>query len=124
MLRSSRKCHGSAITVDVIEDDIHKGGYIYPGFLALEKCFKDISPALEVSFNFEIDLDRMPKNTDDALSFGAIAPLISHIRLLSTSLPVILTGGDAEKLLPFIPNAKIDHDLVFKGMEKIIQGQV
>ena len=115
---------GSAITVDMIEDDIHKGGYIYPGFLALEKCFKDISPALEVSFNFEIDLDRMPKNTDDALSFGAIAPLISHIRLLSTSLPVILTGGDAEKLLPFIPNAKIDHDLVFKGMEKIIQGQV
>ncbi len=115
---------GSAITVDVIEDDTHLGGYIYPGFSALEKCFKDISPALEVSFNFEIDLDRMPKNTEDALSFGAIAPLISHIRSLSKSLPVILTGGDAEKLNPFIPNAKIDHDLVFKGMQKIIQGQV
>ena len=114
---------GSAITVDLVRESKHEGGYIYPGFTALQKCFKDISPRLEVSFNFEIDLAKMPKNTEDALSYGAIAPLVSHIRLLSESLPVIITGGDAEKLLPFIPDATIDQELVFKGMKKIIQGQ-
>ena len=114
---------GSAITVDLVKDARHEGGYIYPGLAALQKCYKDISPRLEVSFNFEIDLAKMPKNTEDALSYGAIAPLVSHIRLLSESLPVIITGGDAEKLNPFIPDATIDQELVFKGMKKIIQGQ-
>lgn len=114
---------GSAITVDLVKKGLHEGGYIYPGLTALQKCFKEISPRLEVSFNFEIDLAKMPKNTEDALSYGAIVPLVSHIRSLSSSLPVILTGGDAEKLLPFISNATIDQALVFKGMKKIIQGQ-
>ena len=114
---------GSAITVDLIEEISHKGGYIYPGFTALAKCFKDISPRLEVSFNFDLDLATMPKNTEDALSYGAIAPLVSHISSISDTLPVILTGGDAEKLFPLIPNAVIDHKLVFKGMNKIIQGR-
>ena len=114
---------GSAITVDMIIGTSHKGGYIYPGFKAMAKCYKDISPRLDVSFNFDLDLATMPRNTEDALSYGAIAPLISHITSLSDTLPVILTGGDAEKLLPLIPNAVIDRELVFKGMRKIIQGQ-
>ena len=114
---------GSAITVDMIRDAKHVGGYIYPGFTALAKCFKDISPRLEVSFNFDLDLATMPRNTEDALSYGAIAPLVSHISSLSNFLPVLLTGGDAERLLPLIPHSVIDHELVFKGMRKIIQGQ-
>ena len=114
---------GSAITVDLIETGEHRGGYIYPGFQAMAKCYKDISPRLEVSFNFDLDLATMPKNTEDALSFGAIAPLIAHISSVSKGLPVILTGGDAQKLLPLIPHAVVDPDLVFKGMKKIIQGQ-
>lgn len=114
---------GSAITVDLIKNSKHEGGYIYPGLLAMAKCFKDISPALDVSFNFDIDLDKMPKNTRDALTYGAIAPLLSNIREISENLPVFITGGDAEKLLPLIPDATIEHDLVFKGMKKILQGK-
>ena len=114
---------GSAITVDVIKNAEHQGGYIFPGFKAMAKCFKDISVRLDVSFNFELDLATMPKNTEDALSYGAIGPLVTHIISLSKGLPVILTGGDAHKLLPLIPQAVIDQELVFKGMKKIIQGQ-
>jgi type III pantothenate kinase len=65
----------------------------------------------------------MPKNTRDALSFGAISPLISQIRKDADTKAVILTGGDAEKLLAFIPQAVIDHELVFKGMKKILEGK-
>ena len=112
---------GSAITVDQIINGKHEGGYIYPGLKALAKCFKEISPALDVSFNFDIDLDKMPKNTQDALSYGAIAPLLSNIAEISKDLPVLLTGGDAQTLLPLIPSACIEHDLVFKGMQKILE---
>ena len=114
---------GSAITVDKVVEGRHEGGYIYPGFKALQKCFKDISPALEVSFNFDIDLAKMPKNSEDALSYGAIVPLIRHLQELSKELPLFLTGGDAEKLLSFLPEARIDHALVFEGMKKILQGR-
>ena len=113
---------GSAITVDLIRDGNHEGGYIYPGFSAMQKTYKNISPALDVSLNFDIDLATMPKNTEDAISFGVIAPLISHIRTLADKLPILITGGDAEKLHNFLPSASVDKTLVFKGMKKITQG--
>lgn len=114
---------GSAITVDLVQNGKHQGGFIYPGLRALQKCYKDISPALEVSFNFDIDLAKMPKNTEDALSYGAIVPLLSHIRSLSNGLPVIFTGGDAEKLLALMPEATLDREIVFKGMQKLLEGK-
>ncbi len=114
---------GSAITVDLIKEGKHEGGYIYPGLHALQKCFKDISPALEVSFNFDIDLAKMPKNTEDALSYGALAPLVSHIRSLADGLPIILTGGDADQMQHLMNEAVIDDTLVFKGMEKLLEGK-
>ena len=113
---------GSAITVDKVQNSKHIGGYIYPGFYAMQRTFKDISPRLDVSFNFDIDLATMPRNTRDALSYGAIATLVSSIREISENMPIIITGGDAEKLHSFIPQAKVDTDLVFKGMKKIIEG--
>lgn len=113
---------GSAITVDLIRNSKHQGGFIYPGFAAMEKTYKNISPALIVSLNFEIDLATMPKNTEDSISFGVIAPLVAYIRSLADKLPIIITGGDAEKLHSFLPCAKVDNTLVFKGMKKIIQG--
>ena len=112
---------GSAITVDVVRGGVHQGGYIYPGFSAMEKTYKNISPRLDVSLNFDLDLATMPKNTEDAISYGVISPLVSSIRALSDGLPVIITGGDADKLYSFIPHAKIDNELVFKGMKKIIK---
>ena len=112
---------GSAITVDVVRGGVHQGGYIYPGFSAMEKTYKNISPRLDVSLNFDLDLATMSKNTEDAISYGVISPLVSSIRALSDGLPVIITGGDADKLYSFIPHAKIDNELVFKGMKKIIK---
>jgi type III pantothenate kinase len=112
---------GSAITIDIVRNGRHQGGCIYPGFSAMEKAYKNISPRLDVSLNFDIDLATMPKNTEDAISFGVIAPLVSYIRSLADKLPIIITGGDAEKLHTFLPCASVDNELVFKGMRKIIK---
>ncbi|MEN8303007.1 MAG: type III pantothenate kinase [Campylobacterota bacterium] len=110
---------GSAITVDVVEDGVFEGGFIYPGVNAMAKTYENISPALAYSFNFELDLGKMPKNSGDAISYGYLKTLYSEV--ISKSKDIFLTGGDADKFAMIFPNAKIDKLLIFNGMKKIIK---
>jgi len=110
---------GSAITVDVVRDGVFEGGFIYPGVMAMQKTYANISPALAYSFNFELNLDKMPKNSQDAISYGFLKTLQSEV--LSHKLPVILTGGDARELQKIFPEAQLDNELLFRGMKKIIK---
>lgn len=109
---------GSAITIDVVRDGVFEGGFIYPGVKAMQSCYADISPALKYSFNFELAFDKMPKNSQDALSYGFLKLL--HNEVVSHGLPIFLTGGDAELLRHIFPEAKVDRLLLFNGMKKII----
>lgn len=110
---------GSAITVDLMKGGVFCGGFIYPGVQAMQKCYANISSALEYSFNYELDLDIMPKNSQDALSYGFLKPL--YRELISHKKQIYLTGGDAHTFAKFLPDASIDQELLFKGMKKIIQ---
>ena len=110
---------GSAVTVDVVKNATFMGGFIYPGINAMQKTYENISPALAYSFNFECDLDIMPKNSQDAISYGYLKTLYSEV--ISHNLPVILTGGDAVKFKHIFQDAKIDDRLIFNSMKKIIK---
>ena len=110
---------GSAITVDVKRDNIFEGGFIYPGVNAMQKAYVDISTKLDYELSFELTLDKMPKNSRDAISYGFLAPLIKEIE--SYNLPIIITGGDGEKFCKFFKHATYDKLLIFKAMKKIIQ---
>jgi len=110
---------GSAITVDMVKNGVFCGGFIYPGVKAMQKTYANISPALAYSFNFECDLDIMPKNSQDAISYGYLKTL--YLELISHNLPIILTGGDASKLKKIFRDAKIDAQLIFNSMKKIIK---
>ena len=110
---------GSAITVDVVENGAFEGGFIYPGLQAMSKTYTNISPALAYSFNFECDLDIMPRNSQDAISYGYLKTL--YLEVTSHKLPIILTGGDAEDFKKIFKDAKVDDKLIFSGMKKIIQ---
>lgn len=110
---------GSAITVDVMDAGLYIGGFISLGLRAAEEAYARLSPALEMSFNFEVDLAKMAKNTPDALSIGFLAPLISKIESLEK--PLYLCGGDASVLSRFLKGAIVDEDLIFKGMKKLIE---
>jgi len=110
---------GSAITVDMVKNGVFCGGFIYPGVNAMQKTYANISPALAYSFNFECDLDIMPKNSQDAISYGYLKTL--YLELISHNLPIILTGGDASKLKKIFRDAKIDAQLIFNSMKKIIK---
>ena len=110
---------GSAITVDVVKEGVFDGGFIYPGKRAMEQTYEKISPALAYSFNFDLDLDIMPKNSQDAISYGFLKTLYSEVS--SHNLPVVLTGGDAQEFKKIFKNAQLDEQLIFKGMKKIIK---
>jgi type III pantothenate kinase len=110
---------GSAVTVDVVKDSKYHGGFIYPGKKAMQKTYSDISSALSYSFNFEVSLDKMPKNSQDSISYGYLKTLYSEV--MSHNMDIILTGGDAENFAHIFPDAKIDKKLIFNGMSKIIK---
>ena len=110
---------GSAITVDVVKNGVFDGGFIYPGVNAMSKTYEKISPALAYSFNFELDLDKMPKNSQDAISYGYLKTLYAEV--MAKDEDIFLTGGDADKFAPIFKSAKIDENLIFSGMKKIIK---
>ena len=110
---------GSAITVDVVKNGRFEGGFIYPGVVAMQKSYENISPALAYSFNFDLSLNKLPKNSQDAISYGYLKTLYSEV--VSHNMPIILTGGDAKLFKKIFKDAKVDEELIFKGMQKIIR---
>ncbi|MFA6143303.1 MAG: type III pantothenate kinase [Sulfurimonas sp.] len=109
---------GSAITVDVMSDGIYEGGFISLGLRSAHEAYGRLSPALDVSFNFEVDLDKMAKNTPDSVTIGFLAPLVHEIQRVNK--PIYLTGGDAPIFARYFTDAIVDEILVFKGMQKLI----
>jgi len=110
---------GSAITVDIVKKGKFEGGFIYPGIKAMGECYKNISTALDYSFNFEVDLDKMPKNSCDAISYGYLKLLYSEVK--SYDMDIYLTGGDTMKFAKIFPAAYMDEMLIFKGMKNIMK---
>ncbi len=113
---------GSAITVDVMERGIYKGGFIYPGLLALQKSYTSISPVLETALDTDISLTQLPRTTKGQISYGIIAPIKTLIETFSQRKPLYVTGGDGRTLAGFFVNAVYDETLVFKGMVHALRG--
>ena len=109
---------GSAITVDIVNNGVFSGGFIYPGIKAMKKTYNTISPALEYEFDFDIDVTKLPLTSQDSISYGFLKILYTEV--VSHDLPIILTGGDASKLAKLFKEAKVDEELIFKGMQNLL----
>lgn len=110
---------GSAVTVDKVKESLHVGGFIYPGVKAMRRTYANISSALDYSFNFELDFGKMPKNSQDAISYGYLKLLRSEV--MSCATQIYLTGGDAPLFAKIFPSAQVDELLLFRGMKNIIK---
>ncbi|RDU60519.1 type III pantothenate kinase [Helicobacter marmotae] len=115
---------GSAITIDVMQEGIHLGGYIMPGLNAYKKMCAEISPTLDKNIETGVNLSALPHNTTDALSFGAIKSIILMIKHTSQTKKLYFTGGDGKFFARFFENAIYDNTLVFKGMQKALQKHI
>lgn len=112
---------GSAITVDIVSNSQHLGGFILPGLSAYEKCFSGISDRLKFRLNPNIDLDALPQMTADALSYGVIKPTIMIITDTCKDKKIYFTGGDGKFFSKYFKNSIYDRTLIFRGMKKTIE---
>ncbi len=107
---------GSAVTVDVMEDGVYAGGYIFPGIKAMLDAYGRISPALQTTLDTKIDVTQLPLTTKEQISYGIIASIKALIEQHSRGKRVYFTGGDGAFLATFFEDALYDETLVFKGM--------
>jgi len=112
---------GSAITIDVMANNLHLGGYILPGIKAINDSYANISDKLDIKFNFNLDNLILPTNTTEAISYGGIGMIISFIQKVSKNQKIYFTGGDGSYLSKFFDNSIYIKDLVFRGMRKTIE---
>ena len=112
---------GSAITIDVMSNSMHLGGFILPGIASFRKAYAEISPILKCEFNTQISLDAFPQRTIDALSYGVFKSMFLLIQNTAHNKKLYFTGGDGQFLANFFDNAIYDKMLVFRGMKKVLE---
>ena len=100
---------GSAITVDVVKKGKHKGGFILPGISAYRKIYPQISKKLIFQFSNNINLDKMPLTTNDAINYAIFDSIVSTILKVykKYKLPIYFTGGNSKKILKYFANSDV-----------------
>jgi type III pantothenate kinase len=111
---------GSAITVDIMENGNHMGGFILPGFRAFMKTYPKISKKLKFEFEKDINLDKIPLCTKDAIQYAMMKSIILPIKEVSLNKNIIFTGGDGKLLSKYFKNSVHKKDLIFENMKRII----
>lgn len=112
---------GSAITVDIMSNSIHLGGFIIPGLSSYEKCFAGISDRLKFRLNPNVDFDALPQKTSNALSYGVMKPIIMILGDSCKDKKIYFTGGDGKFFSKYFKNSIYDRTLIFRGMKKAIE---
>ena len=121
---------GSAITVDIIQNNIHLGGFILPGIKKLISFYPQISPKLVLNtqkdslsyFEKTASLDKIPLCTNDAISYAILKSIIEPIKDIENryNLPIYFTGEDAKYIIKYFTNKKYKKNLIFNNMKDII----
>ena len=114
---------GSAITVDIMSGELHMGGYIMPSINSYQFCYAKISKKLEKQINPNVILDALPQKTQDAISYGAIKPMLMMLEHTCRDKMVYFTGGDGKYFSKFFKKAIYDRSLIFRGMLKAIENK-
>jgi type III pantothenate kinase len=107
---------GTAFTVDALSANatgqspqaIFWGGTISPGFSLMQQSLLQATAGIQHSHGDIVDF---PQNTAQAISAltGAVQSMLSKLQQQTGMLPqVLLTGGDAALLLPYLQAACVD----------------
>ena len=116
---------GTAITVDIVtEKGQHQGGLIVPGLSLMKKMLTDNTDALSNDTQ-ESEFNLLATNTHSAIQAGTLYMVTATLENLINDLQqnftdevrFLITGGDAEELIPLMPQPLIhEPDLVLKGL--------
>lgn len=118
---------GTAITYDVLEaDGTFIGGNIAPGIFVRLEALHHFTKALPL-VETDGDTPRWGYDTETALRSGAIRGVVGELQYYRHCLPsdcptaVILTGGSADLIIPYITSPIIvEPNLVLIGLNSIL----
>lgn len=116
---------GTAIAIDIVtEKGLHQGGLILPGLSLMKRMLTDNTDALtDVAQESEFKL--LATNTHSAVQAGTLYMVTATLENIIIDLQqnfkneirFLITGGDAEELIPLLPQPLIhEPDLVLKGL--------
>ncbi len=117
---------GSAITVDVVAEGRHLGGYIAPGLgLMMSALYRNTSQ-VKVAALSSAEL-AWGRDTDDAVSAGVLSMAVGLVERVCRSegreggsLSLVVTGGDAAEVVRHLDVSCIVqecNDLVLEGLQ-------
>jgi type III pantothenate kinase len=124
---------GTAVTIDVLsEQGVHQGGLIIPGLAMMRNALLEQTEALQPATTAPAsgDVSLLARDTQDGINGGTLYALVAVIDRvvadvrteLGTELTRIITGGDADTLLPLLAGNYHHHpDLVLKGLAVIAE---
>ena len=119
---------GTATTIDALSArGEFIGGLILPGIALMQSRLRDGTAGLQAA---DGHYSKFPRNTSDALLSGAIQAICGAIQrqyeLLATpDAPVLLSGGAAHLLLPYLSlPVQMTDNLVLQGLSLISQDEI
>lgn len=119
---------GTAITIDLVENGVFRGGNISPGMTTRFRALHDYTERLPKCSPTEQILE-VGRTTREAIEQGVMQGIVNEIegyisRFMHSNakLSLIFTGGDAKYFVKRIKNAKFAKcDLVFCGLNRILE---
>ena len=117
---------GTAITYDVVDAAGNfVGGNIAPGIFVRLEALNHFTRALPL-VETDGDVPRWGYDTETALRSGAIRGVVGELQYyrhcLGTDAAVVLTGGSADLITPFITSpVTVEPNLVLIGLHRILQ---
>lgn len=114
---------GSAITIDIMENKVHKGGFIMQGISSYYKSYENISISLkqERVQNSLHDIDKLPQTTREAIEFSIFKSIVLTIKDISKDKKIYFCGGDGLELSRYFKNSIFNQELMFDALKKIIK---
>lgn len=119
---------GSAITIDLVEGGVFRGGNISPGVAMRFRALHDYTQRLPVCEPTD-DILALGRTTSEAIVQGVMQGItneiegyISYFYAKNVKLSLIFTGGDAKRFVKRIKNAIFaKYDLVICGLNRILE---
>jgi type III pantothenate kinase len=120
---------GSALTIDVLnQDGVHQGGYIVPGLAMSQAALfanteqvKRYDETITYTDNNR-EFNKLGNNTLQCVEYGVINQQVAFIEKVTQQYPdfeVMITGGDCELLAGYFTTARVDKNLVLKGLWQV-----
>jgi len=119
---------GSAITIDILDaEGCHRGGYILPGLRLMQASLLGSTAEIRVEHDLAASAVLPGCSTEEGVGHGARLLLLALAGQIRQGLPgevgpvrTLVTGGDAEQLLAYLPDAEHCPDLVLDGLTQAL----